>query len=252
MKPTEPDFSPLTPLPDEKPGDETHAFDEIVGAFVHDTRSLAIAAEELVFRAQARVSEDRVKAYLAAVRESMARLSEMAASTFELMRWRGSKLPTSFDQTVDLAEIALTVCEMMREEFLDHQITLQLSSEPARLRADRTGLYRIVLNLLSNARRHAHPAAGSLHVLVCIEATADAVTLRVEDSGSGYPASMLRSASFHRLPWRRGQGLGLAIISQIVTLHGGSLALSNRSAGGARTLITFPVEPGREPGKESK
>jgi len=70
------------------------------------------------------------------------------------------------------------------------------------------------------------------------------IRLQVADSGPGVPESLLPRI-FE--PWvttksaGRGTGLGLAIARDVITAHGGTIAVENRQAGGAVFTLVLPV-----------
>jgi len=102
---------------------------------------------------------------------------------------------------------------------------------------------RAVRNLVENAIRHSLPGTS---VEVVLEEDA---TIRVRDQGPGIGESD-REHLFRRF-WRRdrsrtgGAGLGLAIVRQIVDVHGGTIDVTNRPAGGAEFSVNFgrPIAP---------
>ncbi|WP_345794213.1 ATP-binding protein [Thauera sp. JM12B12] len=108
-----------------------------------------------------------------------------------------------------------------------------------RLFADASGLGILLQNLVGNAVQHT-PAGGRIRVL--LEAGAEALTLRVQDSGPGVPPA-LRSKVFERF-FRAGSGsgagLGLAIVARIVELHGGTIALGDSPLGGLEVRVDLP------------
>jgi two-component system OmpR family sensor kinase len=110
--------------------------------------------------------------------------------------------------------------------------------------ADPDRLRQVILNLLSNARRHAGPAGR-----VVLSATAADGMLRigVDDDGPGIPLEERERvfARFHRVAVRdpgqgRGGGLGLPISREIVELHGGAIWAEDSPLGGARLCVELP------------
>lgn len=100
---------------------------------------------------------------------------------------------------------------------------------------------RAVLNLLTNAVRHAES-----HVVVRSWETGHATLLAVDDDGPGVPPAhrgrILKP--FIRVDESRnskigGIGLGLAIVSRIVNAHEGSVEVGTSPEGGARFLLRF-------------
>ncbi|WP_431269221.1 sensor histidine kinase [Dankookia sp. P2] len=100
---------------------------------------------------------------------------------------------------------------------------------------------RALANLVDNAVKHGGGAR------VTLEERPGVVTVRVEDNGPGIPEAALEAVfePFHRLDASRngvtgGTGLGLAIARQVVTAHGGSVALVNRPGGGLVATVRLP------------
>jgi two-component system, OmpR family, sensor histidine kinase SaeS len=104
---------------------------------------------------------------------------------------------------------------------------------------------RVLLNLLTNAVRHA-PAEGT--VAVVVEPDTDYAIVAVEDNGDGldHDAPQRMFDRFWRADDSRarsngGAGLGLAIAQGLVHAHGGRIWAENRAEGGARVAFTLPL-----------
>ena len=108
-----------------------------------------------------------------------------------------------------------------------------------RLVADAPGLGILLQNLVSNAVQHT-PAGGRIRVV--LEADAEAVVLRVQDSGPGV-APELRGKVFERffrVGGGSGAGLGLSIVARIVELHHGTITLGDSPLGGLEVWVRLP------------
>lgn len=122
--------------------------------------------------------------------------------------------------------------------------TATLPPAPLWLRAEPDLLRQAVINLLDNAQRYT-PAGGTV-ALRC-EVENRWVVLRVEDSGIGIAAADLPHIfeRFYRVSPERsrqsgGVGLGLAIVQQIVTLHGGQIDVSSQPQLGTQFEMRLP------------
>lgn len=105
--------------------------------------------------------------------------------------------------------------------------------------ADAEQITQVLLNLLLNALQ-ALPDGG--RVRVATRGDADSLSVEVADNGPGIAAAE-RHRMFEPFVYRRegGLGLGLAVVKQIVTAHGGEIAVeSDATLGGACFRIRLP------------
>ena len=111
------------------------------------------------------------------------------------------------------------------------------------LYVDREMWEKIVLNLLSNAFKFTFEG----EIAVRIRDAGDAVELAVSDTGTGIPPDELPRMfeRFHRVENARGRshegsGIGLALVSELVKLHGGSIAVESTLGKGTTFIVTIP------------
>jgi signal transduction histidine kinase len=107
--------------------------------------------------------------------------------------------------------------------------------------ADKRRLERVIVNLVRNAQVH-----GDGCIDVTVTRHSDVVRITVDDQGPGIPPE-LRERVFERFARGSttssvGVGLGLAIVQRHVELHGGSVAATDGPNGGARLVVTIPLE----------
>jgi PAS domain S-box-containing protein len=102
---------------------------------------------------------------------------------------------------------------------------------------------KIVLNLLSNAFKFTF--AGEIQLR--LESHADHVVLIVQDTGIGIPGNELPRLfeRFHRVEGaagrsHEGSGIGLALVQELVKLHGGTIAVTSEPGRGTRFTISIP------------
>lgn len=125
----------------------------------------------------------------------------------------------------------------------DRGVRLQYECPELSWRTDPIRLEQIVVNLVSNAIRHA-PKGTDVRVEVQEN---DGLHVRVCDRGPGVP-SALRDRIFQ--PFERfdpdsggGTGLGLAVARRLAELLGGSLAVDETPGGGATFVLALPRQP---------
>ncbi|AUX34198.1 uncharacterized protein SOCE836_063670 [Sorangium cellulosum] len=153
-------------------------------------------------------------------------------------------------QSVSLAEVIQAVLDTVTPaaEAKGVCISLSLSSKTSRVWGDRGRLEQIVNNLLSNAINFT-PSGG--RVDVSLEEVGAMSQLRISDTGEGISADFLphvferfRQANSSTTRWRRGLGLGLSIVRDLVIMHGGEVRAESAGEGrGAVFIVDLPLMP---------
>lgn len=115
-------------------------------------------------------------------------------------------------------------------------------------------LAAILVNLLSNALKFT-PAGGTIHVRMQI--SEDQLSLKVSDTGSGIPEQQLDKIfeRFYQVDegnerFHSGSGIGLALVKELVTLHGGDISVENAPDGGC--VFTVSLANRKENSEESE
>ncbi len=142
-----------------------------------------------------------------------------------------------------LLRAALGPFDSLAEE---KDVTLEVQApEDLRVRVDEKLARRALHNLLANALRHAPP--GSTVTLRAL-GEGSSVILQVGDTGEGIPQAYLAKLGqrFLRPDLSRsrasgGAGLGLAIVSSILRLHGGALEIQSAPGQGTLARLRFPA-----------
>jgi signal transduction histidine kinase len=148
---------------------------------------------------------------------------------------------------VDLRSVIDDAVESVREGAGGRQLNVQVTSVPAVIVADAARLQQVVTNLLTNAVQFT-PEGGSIHVTLTTEG--DQAIIRVRDTGSGIDPAFLphvfdqfRQGEGVLSRKHGGLGLGLAVVYQLVELHGGTVTVASAGAGhGATFTVTLPRE----------
>ncbi|HZX30318.1 MAG TPA: HAMP domain-containing sensor histidine kinase [Rhodocyclaceae bacterium] len=112
------------------------------------------------------------------------------------------------------------------------------------MNVDRMRFQQVLVNILKNAVE-ATGGHGTIQIRGWREELPEGrgATLEIEDDGHGIPADCLSRVFdpfFTTKPVGKGTGLGLAVVHEIVTQHGGTIAVDSGSAGGARFWIHIP------------
>src|SRR5688572_6257385 len=151
---------------------------------------------------------------------------------------------------VDVSTIVMAAIDVVRPAADAKGVALitELAPRLPMVLGDRDRLLQIVWNLLSNAVKFTDTGG---HVTVAVHAQNRFVRLSVSDTGQGIP-SEFKSQVFERFKQadassaRRhgGLGLGLALVRELVELHGGSVGVDSGGIGqGSTFTVTLPARP---------
>ncbi|WP_425478472.1 PAS domain-containing hybrid sensor histidine kinase/response regulator [Stenotrophomonas panacihumi] len=153
-------------------------------------------------------------------------------------------------ETLDLAEVLRESigAQDLVAEGKDQTVTLSVPETPCLVLGDGTRLQQVFWNLLSNAIKFT-PAHGSIDVKVSREDNHFVVA--IQDSGDGIAPEFLphlfgrfRQADGTTTRKHGGLGLGLAIVQQLVEMHGGQVSASSAGRGcGATFRVRLPERP---------
>jgi heavy metal sensor kinase len=147
-------------------------------------------------------------------------------------------------QSTDLNDLVYSVVQQNAALAMEKGVTLRAAATqpPVRAAADASGIRRILSILVDNALKHT-PAGGT--VTVSAAAGAARVTLTVEDTGEGIPATALPHIfeRFYRADPARGGGsgfgLGLSIAQAIAQAHGSAITVSSTPGAGAHFSLSL-------------
>jgi signal transduction histidine kinase len=147
---------------------------------------------------------------------------------------------------VDLTELAgeVVATEAARAAELGVTIDLITPGTPLTVPGVASALHRVVAELLANALTHTPPGG---RITVTVGAARDRAELVVADSGAGFdPADAERLFDrFHRGAGAgdRRFGLGLALLKEVVTSHGGTIEADGLPGRGATFTVRLPCVP---------
>jgi signal transduction histidine kinase len=188
---------------------------------------------------------NRERALLGTIQGNAARLLALINDLLMLTRLDAGKVERRAD-TVDVAEACERVIESAQPMAMQLGLQLELSAgsvRPAWI-GDRQHLERALLNLVSNACKFSNKGG---RVRIGVDQAPGFFTIGVQDEGVGIaPAD--RDRIFDRFfqaesqASRRfeGSGIGLAIVKELVQLHGGSVAVESELGRGTTLRVRLP------------
>jgi signal transduction histidine kinase len=213
----------------------------------HDLRTPLASMQgylETVMLKSAQLSDAERSQYLRAALSESQRLGRLAQELLELARLELGTVKPALE-TFSLVELAQDVLQKLAlsAQSRQQQLVPAFAADELAVRADIGMIERVLTNLLDNAIRHTPPGG---RITLTVRPEGEFVRVDVADSGTGIPHSLrpgLFSRAMQRLPSRDGGGLGLAIVQQLLQLHGSDISLQDAAGGGAVFSFLLPAQP---------
>ena len=159
-------------------------------------------------------------------------------------------------RTVDLKSVVAQAVESSRPliESRRHVLTLSLPAYAVEVEGDPGRLAQVVSNLLNNSAKYSEDGG---HIELTLESIRDRAVLCVRDAGIGIEPAMLPRIfdlflQVKASPSRAvdGLGIGLALVRNVVELHGGSVLAASAGLGcGTELVVSLPLLGGTSRGK---
>jgi PAS domain S-box-containing protein len=173
------------------------------------------------------------------------RLRKLVNTLLDFSRIEAGRIDAAYEP-VDLAAFTAELASVFRAAIdkagLRYSVNCRSVGEPVYV--DRELWEKVVLNLISNAFKFT--LAGEIGVSVQRDGSYARVT--VHDTGSGIPADELPHIfeRFHRVEGTRGRthegtGIGLALVQELVKLHGGAITVDSTLGSGTRVTVSVPL-----------
>lgn len=172
------------------------------------------------------------------------RLQKLVNTLLDFSRIEAGRVQASYEPT-DLAVYTAELASVFRSliERAGMSLNIDCPTLPELVYVDREMWEKIVLNLISNAFKFTF--AGS--ITVRLQSVDGSVELSVADTGMGIPEAELPRLfeRFHRVSGTRsrtyeGSGIGLALVQELVKLHGGTIRVTSQVDHGTTFTIALP------------
>ncbi|PVA10186.1 sensor histidine kinase [Pelagivirga sediminicola] len=205
----------------------------------HDLRNILTSAQ--LFTDRLETSQDpMVKRMAPKLVNSISRAVNLCEST---LAYGKAEEPAPRLSRFALLDIVTDVIDSERLSAGDADISFSEDVRPGfQLRADPEQLYRVIANLVRNARQAIAASGKPGEISVQGGETDDAVLIRITDTGPGLPPKAQEHlfTPFQGGATKGGSGLGLTISAELVRGHGGTLTLEHTGLDGTSFLITLP------------
>jgi PAS domain S-box-containing protein len=223
--------------------------DEFLAIMSHELRNplnVILGYAELLLRMEEINRSPNLHRMADAVKRNAVAQSKLIRDLLDLSRLRSGKLELNRETVSPIASIENAI-ETVRIDTDSKEIEIAVSAPDEMLfvQADPVRLEQIIWNLLNNSVKFT-PRGGRIDVR--LEENDDEIVLTVSDNGQGIDASFLphifeifRQADSRTNRSQSGMGIGLAVVQQLVDLHGGSVTAFSAGTGqGATFTIRLP------------
>jgi PAS domain S-box-containing protein len=223
--------------------------DEFLAIMSHELRNplnVILGYAELLLRMDEIKSAPHLQRMADAVKRNAVAQSKLIRDLLDLSRLRSGKLELNRETVSPVASIENAI-ETVRIDAAGKgvEIKVEAPDDVLFVQADPVRLEQIIWNLLNNSVKFT--ARGGL-IVVRLEEENDEIVLTVSDNGQGIDSSFLphifeifRQADPGTSRSQQGMGIGLAVVQQLVELHGGSVSAYSAGAGkGATFTIRLP------------
>ncbi len=185
------------------------------------------------------------KSQLELVNRNGSRLLRLVNTLLDFSRIEAGRMQAIYLPT-DLAAFTVELASVFRSATEKAGLQLELDcpqlDEPVFV--DRGMWEKVVLNLISNAFKFTFEGS----IAVSLTKSGSDAELRVRDTGVGIPSKELPRLfdRFHRIESTRsrtheGSGIGLALVHELVKLHGGSVRVESELGEGSTFIVSLPL-----------
>lgn len=182
---------------------------------------------------------------IASLKRNANRLQRLTNDILEVSRIESQTLRLNKEK-VNINEKILEIIDDVRNQVQnpnDLQINFLEAKHPVHLEADKTRLYQVIANLLTNAIKFTNE--GTITVSADVNDNNNELIVTVRDSGEGIHSDIIpRLFTKFATKSNTGTGLGLYISKNIIEAHGGRIwAENNQDGKGANFTFTLPLSP---------
>ena len=212
---------------------------DFINNFSHEFKTpiVSIAGFAKLLR-RGNLTREQQLEYLSAIEEESLRLSYMATNVLNLTKVENQTILTDVSE-FNLSEQIRSCILLLENKWSQKDLELQVDFDEYRIRANEELLKQVWINLLDNAVKFT-PEGHTVRVR--IRAGKGKLTVTVLNTGSQIaPDHQIKIFNkFYQADEShatQGNGVGLAIVKRIVTLHGGTVSVQSRSG-----VTAFTVE----------
>jgi PAS domain S-box-containing protein len=194
-----------------------------------------------------RITPENLQQPVRTIVEQGRRLERLTAMLLDVTRVEGDRMQLS-RAPLDAAELLQRVIRGLSVIAEQHTLTMRPLDRPLMILGDELRLEQVFYNLLHNAIKY---SPGGSVIAVELGADDDWFTVAISDQGVGIPPDDLPHIfeRFYRAgnvstTHTAGMGVGLYLVREIVTLHGGNINVTSQLGAGSTFTIALPLLKG--------
>jgi signal transduction histidine kinase len=229
--------------------EKVRALGEAMASLAHDIKNILSSLEGGMFIMNQGIQQKAMDSIVRGwemVRRNIGRIKDLS---LDMLFYAKDREPEY--QLTDINSIIQEVCELLQDKAKRKKVELKWELHPSlkKVMLDPQGIYRCLLNLISNAI----DAGSGLDALVEVKAEIwedKYLRIEVSDTGCGIPEDVLKNifVPFHSSSkGYRGTGLGLAVAHKVVSEHRGKISVSSEVGKGTTFIIEIPLQPSSTP-----
>ncbi|GIJ46497.1 histidine kinase [Virgisporangium aliadipatigenens] len=201
-------------------------------------------------------TDDALRESLDAMHRNGLRLGKLVNTLLDFSRLQAGRIEADYEP-VDLGAVTADLASVFRSavESAGLTFTVDCAALSRPVHVDREMWEKVVLNLLSNALKFTFDGG----ITVAVAEQDDRAVVRVTDTGTGIPADEVPRLfeRFHRVQGTRsrsyeGSGIGLALVQELVALHGGTVEVDSRVDVGTTFTVRLPFGAGHLPEEKTR
>jgi len=231
----------LTPLEHELESESLEAWQQLLRVLTHEIMNSLTPIKSLSETASALLSEPDSEAQLRTALDAIARRAD-SLSAFVSNYRRVSQLPAPNRAPVDLATLFNRMEQAIAPGWTARggNATFEVASPSLRLMADEGQLEQILLALIKNAEQATAEEASPQLSVQARQSRGGRLHISVRDNGPGVPAGLERQIFLPFFSTREGgQGIGLAVVRQLMFGMKGRVRHARSMEGGAMFVLIF-------------
>ncbi len=198
---------------------------------------------QFLAREAEKISPERIAQRAEKIRGAVCRMTSLIESTLTVARLDAGKIEIA-PHECNLKSLIMDVCERQQELSPSHNFSFDLGELPDSIIADSKAMDQVMTNLCSNAVKYS-PDSPAIHIYGRREGANAVVSVR--DQGLGIadediPKLFSRFFRAQNSTGIVGTGIGLNLVKELVTMHGGTVHVDSCAGDGSTFTLHLPIQ----------